>query len=159
MTDLRRTSVEYVVVRFDSSCETASVSQYSSLDQTVDLRGEIIHWMRDALIHADDCNQGVVITAKDLPQLQTSALLDEYVKRGAKFLCLPETEEDRSFVVWLNDYLAQGDSNACIHIAGPVGPLVLIDESNATDGVRFISDSYRPPTNTLERNSNGTHVD
>lgn len=137
--------VDYVVVRFDSSCEVASVSQYQRVDQTLDLNGEIMHWMRDALTHADDCNQGVVITVRDLPQLQTSTLLDEYVKRGAKFLCLPETEEGRSFVVWLNDYLAQGDSNACIYIAGPVAPLILIDESNATDGVRFISDSYRSP--------------
>jgi hypothetical protein len=111
-------TIDYVFIRFDSSCEAVAVNQYRTVDQTLGLSGEIAFWIRDALFHADDCAQAVVITAKDPPQLQTAGLLDEYVKRSAKFLFMPETEEDRSMIVWLNDYLARGNANACIYIAG-----------------------------------------
>ena len=114
-----------MVVRLDSNCEEMSVTSCLSIGQTFDLNleGDIINWIRDAF-HQEDCSQVVVITARNLQQLQAAThLVEEHLQRHAKFLCLIATQEDLDLVYWLEAYLTDRasrlNSQSLIYILRP----------------------------------------
>lgn len=114
--------LDYIVVRFEPQCAAASINKYQSLSQTIDLKDEVMFTVRAALDNPD-CGQVIVIITRNLQQLLTMKALDEYIQRGAKFLCLSETQDDRDLVIWLNDYLAKANSPSRIYIAMTPEPL------------------------------------
>jgi hypothetical protein len=108
--------LDYIVVRFDPNCAAASINKYQRLDQTVDLKDEVMFTIRAALDNPD-CGQVIVIITRNPQQLQSMQVLAEYMQRGAKFLCLSATQDERDLVIWLNDELARTNSLSRVYIA------------------------------------------
>ena len=114
--------LDYIVLRFDPHCAAASINKYQAINQTIDLTGEIMFTVRSAFGQAD-CGQVIVITTRSLAQLIGLKVLDEYLNRGAKFLCVDTSTEDKSAVIWLNEQLVKADSLSRIYVAVSVEPV------------------------------------
>ncbi len=125
--------LDYIVLRFDQHCAAASINKYQVLDQTVDLTGEVMLTVRYALGQAD-CGQVIVITTRSLEQLIGLNVLDEYINRGAKFLCLSASEEDHKAVIWLNEHLMRTNSlsRLYVEVAAPIVQIPQIDLTKKT---------------------------
>lgn len=108
--------LDYVVIRFDPEIAWGWVMNYKTLSETKYLKDEILSTVCAALDNPD-CGQVVVIEVRTVQHLRTLRLLNDYIPRGAKFLCLAETQEDRDLVIWLNDELERFNSPSRIYIA------------------------------------------
>lgn len=107
--------LDYIALRFDPHCAAASINKYQAINQTIDLTDEIMFTVRSAFGQAD-CGQVIVITTRSLEQLIGLNVLDEYINRGAKFLCLSTSEQDKRAVVWLNEQLVKANSLSRIYV-------------------------------------------